>query len=134
MAAVAQAHGAHALPVVLEAQDVMDDATLTLRVLDQAMAGDVRSWCEVRVQVNAESVSLTTGDRVQIDVYENDGVGDDLLWHWESAVTADEAVAGLVGLTLDCSAAIPENDPGGVLRGICRSPGRKGRLRHWVFV
>ncbi len=101
---------AMALPDVQSVDDRVDDATLTLRVLDRLVQGDSRSFCEVRIFDRASDESLTAGDTILIWVYEDDALGDDLLWETEFNVSAQEAQQQRLDRTLDCSSAFGDGD------------------------
>lgn len=103
-----------ARPAERFAQDVVDDATLSLATVDQAIRGDLRSQCEVRILVVGTAVRFTAGDRVNLWVYEDDLAGDELLWRTDFAITAQELAAQRVDRTLDCSSDFGE-DVGGHL-------------------
>ena len=91
---------ADALPAELQAQATDDDATLTLRVPDQAIRGDARSWCRLRLEDAAAKVPLSAGDTVDLAVYEDDLAGDDLIWQAFYTVPED----GPLSVDFDCSA------------------------------
>ena len=89
------------LPQVLSASDDVDDATVSIRVLNQYIEGDSRSWCEVRIQVGEGEVPFSDGDTVYLWVYESDGgVGNDLIWQTDFTVNG----SGSVDRTFDCTA------------------------------
>lgn len=103
---------AHALPPTLSASDTDVDATVTLWVKDQAIDGDTRTWCQVRVEVTGATHGLTTGDEITVSVFEDDLVFNDLIFETILTVTAAEAAAGLVDHTLDCSGSFFTGDVG----------------------
>jgi hypothetical protein len=103
---------AHGLPATLSAADVDRDATVTLWVHDRAIDGDVRTWCEVRVEVVDVEHGWTEGDEVTVAVFEDDLVFNDLIFESTITVTAAEAAAGLVDHTLDCSGSFFTGDLG----------------------
>ena len=103
---------AQARPAVAGASDTVDDATLTLRVLEQMILGDARSWCELRIEDAGEQIPLRPGDTVSLRVYENDIAGDDLLWETDFEVTNDEVAANRIDRTFDCTSDF-QDDVGG---------------------
>lgn len=103
---------ARALPPTLSAADVDGDATVTLWVLDRAIDGDDRTWCEVRVEVVDAVHGLTAGDEITVSVFEDDLMFNDLIFETTITVTAGEAAAGLVDQTLDCSGSFFTGDLG----------------------
>lgn len=104
-----------ALPAEQFSQDSQDDATVRLVVLDRFIVDDARSHCSMRIEVTGDAVDLSEGDPVYLWLYEDDLLGDDVLWRTQFAVTADEAAAGLVDRTFDCSAEFEQNDLGDVI-------------------
>lgn len=101
-----------ALPNIITAEDTDGDATVTLRLLRQAITSDLKSWCEVQIQVSGENTPFTSGDSVSIWVREDDFVSDDLLWETNFTVTSEEVAAGLVDRTFDCSFDFDDNEEG----------------------
>ncbi len=97
------ANVAQAGPARSEAEQTVDDATLQLTLLEEAISGDVRSFCQVRIHVLSADVELTVNDRVLLWLYEDDLAGDDNLWHHEFRVTAEEVAAGEVDRVLNCA-------------------------------
>jgi hypothetical protein len=108
---------AWALPSVISTSRTVDDATVSLRVMDQSIAGDSSSWCEISVVIESTFVPLTEGDEVYLWVYESDLVvlDDDLLWENQFQVNAGEAAAGRLERTLNCSADFEATVLGGLL-------------------
>lgn len=94
---------ASALPPEQSASDSVDDALLELHVLDQHIRGDTRSFCQLRINVVGTDVMFTTGDRIYLWAYENDVLGDDLLFETNFVVTSAEVSAQLVDRTINCS-------------------------------
>lgn len=92
-----------ALPAERSAQDADDDATLTLTVAEQAIRGDLRSQCSLRLVDAGRDVEFTAGDRIFMWVYEDDLAGDELLWRTDFVITAQELAAGRVDRTFDCT-------------------------------
>ncbi len=109
---LATAPSALALPATQSISDVEGDTTITLWVKDQAIDGDIRTWCRVRVQVVDTELLLTAGDEISVRVYEDDLLLDDLIFETTLTVTASEAAAGLVDHTLDCAGSFFTGDVG----------------------
>jgi hypothetical protein len=99
------------LPSVQTVSDQDGDASLTLRLLQEAIVGDAVSWCEVRLEVLDVERAWTEGDSVSAWVYEDDLTGDDLVWTASFTITSAELAAGFVDRTFDCSGGI--DDDGG---------------------
>jgi hypothetical protein len=71
---------AEALPATVNASESDQDATVTLYVLDKTIDGDSKSYCRLSfVEVGSE-VKLKAGDKVSLRVYEDDLIGDELIW------------------------------------------------------
>jgi len=100
------------LPAVIAVNDVDGDASITLSFLDSGITDDSQSWCEVRLVVLGVEYPLTEGDTCTIQVWEDDTIGDDLIWETTFLVTASEASVQLVDRVFDCSCALPDNEPG----------------------
>ncbi|MBI2377689.1 MAG: hypothetical protein HYV07_27050 [Deltaproteobacteria bacterium] len=94
---------ASALPHLQNASASEDDASITLVINDQYIVGDVRSFCQLTLNVGSIDVAFTGGDRVFLKLYEDDTIGDELLWSTDFAITAAELSAGRVQRTFDCS-------------------------------
>ena len=92
-----------ALPAVQARSNTEGDATISLRLLQEAIRGDAVSWCEARIQVGSANVSWSEGDTVSAWVYEDDLTNDDLIWTTSFTVTSAEIASGLVDRTFDCS-------------------------------
>ncbi|MHC4836624.1 MAG: hypothetical protein ACYTF3_00335 [Planctomycetota bacterium] len=88
----------------------MDDAEITLRTLAQAIRGDARSWCRVRLLVTGDQVQLSEGDPVFVWLAESDLFGNQELWATDFRVTAEEAAAQVLDRELDCSARFGDDD------------------------
>lgn len=98
-----------ALPTTQSASDNVDDATITLKVLDKTILGDSQSFCEVRLVDPGSDVSWSSGDKVFIWVREDDTAGDDTFWETEFTISAAEASANHLDRTMDCSAAFGDD-------------------------
>ncbi|MCA9560528.1 MAG: hypothetical protein KC583_18395, partial [Myxococcales bacterium] len=109
LALVFAAGAAHAVPREIEASDEDRGATVTLTLLDKAIIGDSRSFCRVRFVLVNEHRDMTEGDTVELEVTEDDFVGNDNLWQMNFSVTAAEAAAGRVDRTFDCSGPFGED-------------------------
>jgi hypothetical protein len=92
-----------ALPATKSESDSVDDATVTLTVLDKTILGDNKSFCQVRLKDVGSEVSFKAGDKVFVWVYENDTVGDDAIWETDFTVSSAEVTANKVDRTMDCS-------------------------------
>ncbi|MCA9527935.1 MAG: hypothetical protein KC549_16725, partial [Myxococcales bacterium] len=114
LASLCVALAAQARPVERFASDTVDDATLTLGILDEAIDGDVRSHCTLRIVVVGTERPFSNGDRIFLWVYEDDLAGDETLWRTDFAITAAELNAQRVDRTLDCSSNFGD-DVGGHL-------------------
>lgn len=99
----------------LIATDTDDDATITLSIEDTLLAGVNQQWGTLRIEVTGNSVDLNSGDTVDLFLYEEDVLADDLLWQESLTVTVAEAVAGLLDRTLNLIFSAPLDDPGGSL-------------------
>ena len=104
------ASNAWALPPEQSESDTDDDATLTLTTLDQVILGDQRSFCRIRIEISGDDVALTAGDLVELEVFENDFAGDDLLWNQEFRINDAEAAAGRADRTFDCTSNFGDSD------------------------
>ncbi|MBI4816066.1 MAG: hypothetical protein HY791_07410 [Deltaproteobacteria bacterium] len=94
---------ASALPHVQNASSSQDDAAITLIINDRYIIDDVRSFCQLSLTVASTDVVFSSGDKIFLKVYEDDTVGDDLLWSTEFTITAAELAAGRVERTFDCA-------------------------------
>ncbi len=98
---------AEAIPTLQSASKTVDDAKVTLIVPTQAIRDDMRTFCEVEVEVKGDIVELTAGDTVNIAVYEAAFfVGDafaDEIFQTVFNVTVQEVQSNLVQRTFDCS-------------------------------
>jgi len=99
----------------LVATDTDDDATLTLSIEDTLLAGVNQQWGTLLIDITGNSVALNSGDTVDLFLYEDDLVADDLLWQDTLTVTGAEATAGLLDRTLNLIFSAPLDDPGGSL-------------------
>jgi hypothetical protein len=97
--------------VTLSATDTVGDAqlTLALEALITVTPPSV-NWCTVTIDVHGEEVALAEGDLIEIWVYEDDLVGNDLLYENRFVVTATEVSAQWVMRVFDCS-----SDPANLL-------------------
>lgn len=100
---------AWALPNLQTASDTDDDATITLKIPTQAIEGDTRTACEVRLVVRSTKVAFSPGDSVELGVWEDDPVGDDEVWGTVFQVTAAEISAGKVDRTFDCTGSFADD-------------------------
>ena len=104
------ATAAVAAPGTLTIDATDDDAKIVLKVLNQAIGvdgsspADAKTWCSVQLIDAGSAVKFTAGDKVSVWVYEDDLMGDDLLWSTEFTVTAEEVAANKLDRTFDCSA------------------------------
>ena len=80
-----------------------DDATITVTTFNQAINGDARSHCIVRIVVRTAEVDFTEGDTVVVRVVEDDNIFNDTIFQTDFEVTRDEINNG-VDRTFDCSA------------------------------
>ena len=76
--------------------NTVDDATLTLSIEDTLILGVNQQWGTVRIVVNENDVTFSSGDAIDIWVYEDDAVSDDLLWQTNFTITAGELAGGIV--------------------------------------
>ncbi len=95
--------GAWALPQTTSAVGSDRDATLTLTTWDKVIIGDTRSRCALRLVVGSAEIAFTDGDTIQVKVYEDDVLGDDVIWQQEIVVSGAEVRAGRLDRTFDCS-------------------------------
>lgn len=101
--AVITASAALGLPASVTRNDTVDDATVTVTIWDAFILGDARSWCELRIQVGNGDVAFKANDTVELWLYEDDTVGDEVLWHHIFNVNAAQ-ISGGVDETFDCTA------------------------------
>ncbi len=104
VAATLYAATAMARPAVQSKVASDDDATLVLSVLDSAIRGDQASWCSLRFMDSGDQVVWSTGDHYTLSVFEDDVVGDDLIWSKSVTIDAATLAAGTVDRSFDCSA------------------------------
>lgn len=95
---------ATALPTIRTATDTVDDATLTIAIMDRTLVPDARSWCQLTLDVLGSDVSFRSGDKIYLWVYEDDTPGNDLIWQHNFTITATEVTANRVQRSFDCSA------------------------------
>jgi hypothetical protein len=79
------------------------DAWITLRSLEQVTEFDTNSWCALDIYIDESFDELAAGDTVEILVYEDDTIGDDLIFSTMLTATAAEESAGYLDRTVDCS-------------------------------
>ncbi|MEO0813349.1 MAG: hypothetical protein AAFY60_10835, partial [Myxococcota bacterium] len=94
---------AFALPTLQSASQTQDDAKVTLVIPTQAIKDDIRTFCEVEVEVKGDLVQLTAGDTVNVSVHEADVGFDDEIFQTVFNVTNQEVQANLVDRVFDCS-------------------------------
>lgn len=100
---------AHALPTTMKVSANDDDVTIQLWVLDTTIDGDSKSYCRLSFVDAGSDVKLKAGDKVSLKVYEDDTLGDDLIWEKNFTVSAAQAAAGSINETYDCSAKFPDD-------------------------
>ena len=100
-----------ALPAVHSESKTDDDLTVTIRVQEKTILNDSKSWCEIRVQDPGVQVAWTSGDTLDIWVFEDDPVGDDEIWHKQIVIKSEKTI----DQTFDCSSAFPPGDASGGL-------------------
>jgi len=96
---------AHALPAEISESAEDDDASVTLTMLDQTIVSDPLVWCSLEVAVGSTAVGWTEGDTITVSVYEDDPVGNDLVWTDEHVISAEEAAEETFEATFNCGAA-----------------------------
>jgi hypothetical protein len=94
---------AWALPQTLVGSGQERGASVTLRLDAQTIEGDARSRCELEFEVTDDDIPFTLGDTIQISVYEDDLVGDELLFQETLPVIAQEVDAGVIRRAVNCS-------------------------------
>ncbi len=107
------ASAAFALPNTVTVTDTDRDAVLTLTTWDQAITEDARSRCTVRIQAGSGEIDFTAGDTIVIRVFEDDALGNDLLFQADFTITPAELRAGAVDRTFDCSTNFGTDGVGG---------------------
>ncbi|MBU1898283.1 hypothetical protein KKB55_11095 [Myxococcota bacterium] len=90
-------------------EDTDADVTLSLTLLEQAIEGDERGLCTMRIIDVGEAVELREGDIVRVWLSEDDLVGDDDIFDQTLTVTAAEAAANHFDRLIDCSTAFGED-------------------------
>lgn len=85
----------------ITAFDIDNDAQLTLAIEDTLTIGVDQKWGTVHISVEEFDVALNTGDMVDIMLFEDDVIADDLLWNISFFVTPSEASAGFVSRTFE---------------------------------
>lgn len=98
------AHTGHALPSIQTATDTDEDATLELRLQESDLIGAPVHWCELEVEVTSNDYQVQAGDTVSIDVYEDDGAGDENLWTEDVTISASDISNGTYTETFGCHA------------------------------
>jgi hypothetical protein len=86
---------------IISAIGIDDDASLMLSLEDTITIGVNQKWGTVRINVGVGKVGFTVGDTVDIKLFEDDVINDDLLWQTSFMVTSGEVTAGLVDRTFD---------------------------------
>ena len=80
--------------IPLIATDEDGDAVLTLTVEDVIRVSPPSvNWCSVAIDVDGDAVVFSAGDLIEIWVYEDDILNDDLLFDTSFVVTAAEVLA-----------------------------------------
>ena len=102
----------HAVPTISSASGNDDDATVTLRVFEDLIVGDSRSFCEVRLVDIGMDEPFTAGDKVFLWVYEDDAFSNDLIWETSFTVSAAEVSSNSLDRTFDCTADFDEDGVG----------------------
>jgi hypothetical protein len=98
-----------ALPTVKSISDTDVDATVTLKTWDKYILGDTTTWGQVRFVDTGKDVKFSSGDTVEIWVYEDDTAGDEELWHTKFTLTGAEVSANGVDRTFDFVMNIPDD-------------------------
>jgi MYXO-CTERM domain-containing protein len=93
-------------PSPLSAIGEQEDAAIFLEVLDRVLTGDSRGFCAVDVLVVGELVELSEGDTVNVEVVEDDFLGDDVLFQVDFEVTEEEIEDQLIVRSFDCAGAL----------------------------
>lgn len=86
---------------LLVLSDTDDDATITLSIEEQVEIGTT-GWASLQVDVKGDDVALSAGDKVTVDLIEDDGgLGDDSIFSLSFIVSAVEAAAGFFSRMID---------------------------------
>lgn len=96
---------AWAVPPEASAEANDDDVTITVRVESATIPDDARSWCHLTFDDAGSDVAFTDGDVVELWVYEDDVLGDDLLWSTRFEVNRADLNNGALHREFDCSSA-----------------------------
>jgi hypothetical protein len=96
---------AAAVPPEASANANDDDATITIWVDSATIPGDSRSRCKLRFEDAGADIAFSDGDTVELWVYEDDAVADDVLWSTSFAVNRGDLVNGGLTREFDCSSA-----------------------------
>ncbi|MEM6533195.1 MAG: hypothetical protein AAF654_11250 [Myxococcota bacterium] len=102
---------AQALPPLQTTSMTEDDATVSLEIATQSIAGDVRSYCTVRARVESTLVPFTLGDTINVGVFEADFLSQ-TVFQVIFNVTQAEVQAGVVEREFDCSGDFQEESDG----------------------
>ena len=97
------ANALQARPQVQSQVDSDDDATIVLTVLNSAIRSDQKSWCTLRFIDSGQQVSWSNGDQIELKIYEDDILGDDLIWSKSISPDSTSISANSIDITLDCS-------------------------------
>lgn len=97
-----------ALPATKSVNDTVDDAKITLTILDKVLLDDSKSWCSVRIEITEDDVKFTEGDVVTIWVYEDDLAGDENVWNTRFTILPTD-VGKKFDQTFDCSSAFGDD-------------------------
>ena len=81
-----------------------DDLTITLTLSDNITDGLDQNWGTLNVVITDDDYILYQGDKVELSVYDNDGIfSDTVLWSFDFEVTNAEESAEIVDRTFGVS-------------------------------
>ena len=107
-----------ARPPLVTAEMVEGDASVSLKLEDQFIQGDMHIPCEMIVEVLGENRPLTEGDTIEILLNEDDvpltDIGDDTLWREDIVVDSEIVSAQRFYAVYDCSFAAVQDFFGGL--------------------
>ena len=98
-----------AIPPIVNGDGVDGESRVFLSLRRQVIVGDLRSHCSVRVVATGNDLEFSDGDRIEIQVLEDDLIGNDELWSNTFDLEEAEIGGNRVDRTFDCATEFSED-------------------------